>query len=139
MHIRRRNRLRRLLSQVRAELTGEFVAGPPQERRPRVRVRLDWHDCVKDFELREVLEATAERAFRSCDVLELTYEEVAADFGAALRRLQGHLGLPPLDLPPPLRRQGGDPLPEAIENYDELLAQARGTPYEWFFEESADS
>lgn len=136
--LRRRSRLRRLISLERAKQSGEWVA----TRRPaggesRPPLQLAWEDVVRDFETTRREERAVERTFARCPSLRLDYEDLLADRASCADAVQRFLGVEPRALPPSTLRQGGE-LPErSIANYAELAERARGS--DWEAEFSSDS
>jgi hypothetical protein len=66
-------------------------------------------------------------------VFQITYEDLSA--GRGLDELQSFLGVDPVPLESVFKRVRSRPLAETIENWDEVEAALRGTPYERFLED----
>lgn len=122
LRLRRRNLLRRLVSERRAQVTGEWwrrkgtIPGTPLPR-----VTLSVSDCMRDFAAQEARQAEYAPLFKNHRVLDMIYEELALDPQSEAVRAQRFLGLS-TDVQPTIwsEKTGLDTLREAIANYDEL-------------------
>lgn len=110
---------------------------------PMTRIRIDL-DQVYDYPgttLLTVLEAhvrNRRRALRLLsDPLELVYEDdVESDPRIGYRRICEHIGIPPVDVTVTTRRATPYALAEIVENYDDVRAALRGTPFQWMADEA---
>jgi LPS sulfotransferase NodH len=120
IHIRRRNLLRRLLSQRRAEQTGQwFAEGDQTVELPPIRLTL--HDLVADINYLRPKEIYYGGLVESHDVLNLYYEDIVSDTVGTAKQAWRFLGLRDWDsVSIRSKKIGVDPLEHAIENYDEL-------------------
>lgn len=134
IHLKRRNMLHTHLSRARAERSNRWVntSGELEETGPIV---LDYAECLADFERTRQWEADADRFFAGRELVELFYEDLAADTEAHMARLQAVLGVEPMALAPQTHQQRKQPLSAAIANYGELQARFAGSPWEGFFDE----
>jgi LPS sulfotransferase NodH len=122
IHIKRRNLLRRYLSERRAhtdvwaqEVDAHGSVPPP--------VRLQFVPSMGNFAYIELRQAEQEERFRGHRMLELFYKDLSSDPQAVGARAVTFLGLKPSDrLAVRFKKTGTDSLRDAITNYDELKA-----------------
>lgn len=141
LHNTRRNLLATYLSWRRAERTGiwkvtEATRPRAEEVARQVRLELDVDDCRRFFEETEIQARRMETFFTEAGrpVLEVAYEDLAADRDATLDRVQDFLGVEPRALRPTTHKQAMLPLSEEIVNYGELHRAFSGTPWERFLD-----
>ncbi|MDX1623896.1 MAG: hypothetical protein R3199_07925 [Gemmatimonadota bacterium] len=68
--------------------------------------------------------------------LELVYEDdVEEDPHVGYRRICEYLGLEPVEVTIPIQRATPYPMPEVVENWDEVCETLAGTRFEWMLEE----
>lgn len=133
IHLTRRNPLHKAVSAELAKHTGRWgvgatggaAAGPVSAT-----VRLNMDHCLQDFEADRRMQEETDAFFEGHDVLHLTYETLVADPDAEMDRAQRFLGLRVRPLHTRTRKLRERSLPEVIENYDEVAAALRGTPWE---------
>ncbi len=134
IHIRRQNILETHLSRKRAVLTDSWV-NTSGEREKNPAVRLNYEECLADFEQTRGWEQEYERFFAGHDLLTLCYEELARDYAAEIGRVQRFLGVDAEPVAPQTFKQSAEPLSAAIVNYAELKERFAGTPWAAFFAE----
>lgn len=134
IHLKRDNLLATHVSRKRAALTGRWVKTSAEEDRP-LTLSLDYHEVLSDFEQTRAWETEADRAFSSHPVLQVRYEDLAADFHSAVLRLESFLGVETRHVQPSTLRQTTRPLSEMVSNYQELKARFAGTPWISLFTE----
>ena len=78
--------------------------------------------------------ADFDELFSRRSMLTVHYEDLARDRQRVFDEVQTFLGLKPARLTTTLRKQNPEPLSELIENYDELYATFKSSPYEPFFD-----
>ena len=134
LHLRRRNILAAHLSLQRAFRTNvwENRGGAPEDDQP---IELDYGLCLEAFELTRERERAADAYFAESAVLQLTYEDLAADRDSHMRRVFEFLGLPYEQVEPAIHRQRSLPLSAAIANFDDLRERFAGSEWAVFFEE----
>ncbi|MGH6924784.1 MAG: sulfotransferase [Propylenella sp.] len=139
IHLKRRNLLRRLLSEKRARATGVWWVDAHEARRsPQPRIALDIVECLQDFSQMEAMQVEHDALFKDHDVLEMYYEDVAPDPPSAGTRAAEFLGL---DAGKKMMvwsaKTGVDTLDQAIANYSELREDIEATLLRWgsFFDE----
>jgi len=134
IHLKRRNLLRCLISLKRAKLTDEWVNvnGRPSRE---VSLVLDPGECFEALETMRRQELEADRLFRKSDLIDIYYEDLDRNQQHEILRVQKFLGVPVLSLKPSLYRITRQPLSKVILNYDEIKGEARGTPWEAFFDD----
>ena len=67
-------------------------------------------------------------------MLPLFYEDLVEQRDETFRQAQEFLGVEPGPLTVSLVKQNPEPLPELLENYDELLAEYRYSKHAWMFD-----
>lgn len=134
LHLTRGNVLRTHLSRALAERSGRWVS-TSAERQPTDPIVLDYQACLKNFVQTRAWEESAREFFRGQAMLEILYEDLAADPSRIMAEVQRFLGLDVRDLQPETCPQAGQPLRAAIANFAELEASFRGTPWAVFFED----
>jgi hypothetical protein len=122
--LRRNNLLRRYLSW---RVMREPKADPPEPKRLAV------DELRAEFAQRTSETLAFDRRFAGHPLLRLSYEELCADQGHALARVQAFLGVPPARLEPATERNPVRPLREAIDGFDALAAAFAATPWAAFF------
>jgi hypothetical protein len=153
LNLRRENYLRYWLSEVKAQLTQsweafdesvvgeqkwyrEKYAGRARQEDPRV--RLDVDETLATLELCRTENELVAASFAGYEhYLELEYTELFAEIGApasesALGRICEWLGVTPgfAERRPQYKKQSALPLERTIENFEEISAALRGTPFE---------
>lgn len=152
LNLTRTNYLRYWLSEVKAQLTQswesfdeavvgdtrwyrEKYAGRPQQQDPTV--KLDVDETLKTLELCRAENEIVQASFAGYEnYLELEYSQLFTEPGAAaseaaLDRICEWLGIAPefAERRPQYRKQSASPLQETIENYAEIAAALRRTPF----------
>jgi len=97
--------------------------------------RVDPARCRSALANLEERELELDRIADGHPVLRLTYEQLTG--GSELDAVQRFCGVEPRVLSSPHRKLRRRPLPEAIENWDELSAELRGTRFERFLVDAA--
>lgn len=132
IHIKRRNILKTHLSRQRAMQTDNWV-DTSGERKRSAPLTLSYEECLQDFEQTRRWEEENDDFFAAHDLLEVIYEDLAADYAAAMQRVQHFLGVSPEAPAPETYKQSRASLSQAIANYDTLKAEFAGTPWLSFF------
>jgi LPS sulfotransferase NodH len=132
IHLRRENLLQTHVSRKRAALTDQWVnvSGQPEQQ---VVLRLDYDECLEDFERTRSWEDDAGRFFEGHPFHDVTYERLAGEPQSEAEAIQQFLGVPVRPLRPSTHRQARQSLSATIANYAELKAQFSGTPWQAFF------
>lgn len=125
--LRRRNPLRRYVSEQIAKRTGRWSQGragkpdsaiPVEDRRISIDVRhLETNLQISEDRFREF-----DRLTFGVPKIGIWYEDLVADLDGQLRRIASFLGAgePAQESPPRLSRQNPEPLKDLIANYDEV-------------------
>lgn len=132
IHIKRRNILKTHLSRKRAEVTDSWVNTTGSREKP-VSVLLDYDECLADFQKTRAWEEEADAFFANHPLLQVAYEDLAADYETEMRRVQAFLGVPQEPVRPSIHKQSHQSLAEAITNYAELKQKFKGSPWSDFF------
>jgi hypothetical protein len=135
IHLKRRNRLRRLVSAELAAAKEEFwrVEGDSAGTQPTV--RLSPERCRKNFERTREQEAVYDRLFESHAMIEVIYEDLASDPQQVCDRVFRFLRLPCRKVHSRMVKQNTRGLREVLENYDQLKTHFAGTEGEGYFDE----
>lgn len=129
----RRHPLESLRSEVQARATRRWHqrrtgSGPP----PRVTISPE--RCQEYLVRARVFAERVVERFRDHPRLEITYEQMETSMDQVLHRVHDRLGVPRRELGPEiLVKQEARPLEQSVENYRELKAHFRRTPFaSWF-------
>lgn len=134
LHLKRRNLLRAYLSKVvmsRTKVSG--IKSEAERRSPRV--ALVPADCLRYFEHTRRQQVLYDRVFAETDVMQVLYEDLAADYDQETARIQEFLTVVPTSLRARNLRQEIRPLSVAITNYPELRTAFESTPWAEFFDD----
>lgn len=126
IHLKRRNLLRRFLSQRRAEITGEWWKPIAEQNETRsAPIRLSFEECIADFTYIETQKAAYAERFSGHETLEIFYEDFVKDIRDTLDRVAVFLGLSAFgfELKIHSKEFAKDTLRDEIENYDDLKGQ----------------
>ena len=136
LHITRQNMLRTHLSRKLATATDTWVDTSGNASRPKS-VRLDYSECLQDFEQTWDWQQEYAHFFAEHDLMEIVYEDLATDYRPVMLNVLTFLGAEPnLDLiKPETYKQAQTPLSTAIENYQDLKTSFINTRWASFFEE----
>lgn len=132
IHLTRENLLRVHLSRIIAGNTNEWLA-ESQSRRSFVdrMVHLDVAHMLSDFgQTRDYIKG-ARHKFHNHEVLELTYEELAAHQQGVLDAVFNFLRVPVCKVQSRLVRQNPEPISALVSNYAELRQALESTPDEY--------
>lgn len=133
IHLIRRNQLARVLSDKIANQTNQWFSLEENSESPDLTVHLDPDRCKKEFERAARDHAKFADAFAGHPMLELSYEDLAADLGKASELITGFLSIESRDLCTGLKKQNRRPAGDVIENYGELADYFKGTAWARFF------
>jgi len=136
VHIRRRNQLRRLVSEKLANKTNKWSISSESESHSEVTIRLDLRECIVAFKRVENWDREATNFFSSHRVHEVNYEGLLSNYEEESDRIQCFFGIPRADLVPGTKRQVVQPLDEIIENYDEICRGLAGTAWAEYLREA---
>ncbi len=140
--LRRENLLRKIVSSRVGSAIGRFHLAETPSAPTRVRIdpdrtRIDGVDrrLIDALEMFERQFAELDRLLDGRGQLALTYErDVAVDPRVAARKICGFLGVPEGPMEVRYAKSNPFPLPEVIENFDEVRECLRGTRFEWMLE-----
>ena len=136
IHLVRRNRLRRLVSQEVARITRQHMAWEASQRVESPTIRLDVAFCEEDFKEKDDQEAWCVREFSDHPFMELEYERLSDEPAPCYKEVLKFLDVKDAPLTDRLTvRQGVKPIRQVVENYDELKAHFAGTRWSGCFDE----
>jgi LPS sulfotransferase NodH len=137
LHLRRRNILRTATSRKLAMSSDQWISVKEAPRGGERRVSFTPEELSRDFEQTRRYESQFAERFSTHPTVDAEYEELAADPFAVCAEVAEMLGLPPLpaDSEVKTRKQNPEPLPELIENYEELAEHFAATRWAEFFSE----
>ncbi|MDZ7784550.1 MAG: sulfotransferase [Halioglobus sp.] len=131
IHLRRRNGLRRFVSEtvLRAGGPNHSAAGGRSEQRVRVHIDVGEFKRVEAQIARQA--AQIDELLSGQSVFELSYEALADDTPAAVSRVCDFLGLAvsPPDIRPALHKVGAADIRDTVSNYRELLDDPAIRPF----------
>ena len=136
IHLRRANLLRALVSMKIAEKTDVWKVVEMQDEPVDKRIELDLQECLESFCQTRQWERDAHHKLPGNPLLELTYEDLTADFQGQMQCVQEFLGVEPIDMHPLSVKQNPEKLCDLIVNYDDLKKHFAGSEWETFFEEN---
>jgi LPS sulfotransferase NodH len=128
VHLFRRNRLKRLVSETAVRFDGTYGLTDPVRAPEAPRFTLSVEQCLADFAKQERREARFSRLFADHDVLEVLYEDLP------LSAIQRFLGVEPRTLHTPTLKINPDRISDVLLNYEELREAFRDTPYADYFD-----
>lgn len=138
LHVLRPNYLDVLISWKSMQMTGEWVL--PEGGHSRVKeqpsFRLDSAQCEQFFQEMEAADAFFQQAFPVGASLKVEYEQLARDLQGTMNEVFAHLGVLPVTVSAPIRKQRERSASELVVNYAELQVHFQGTKYQHFFDES---
>jgi LPS sulfotransferase NodH len=135
LHVKRKNRLRTLVSLQVAARTQQYRLLGDEPRVAEAPLELTPDQCVREFERVDAWEREYDEIFRDHDLLEVLYEDLAASRESESDRVLDFLGLPRRALATAMRKQSRLALPDLIVNYEPLKAHFAATPWARFFED----
>jgi LPS sulfotransferase NodH len=134
IHLRRENRLKRLISEVTATKVYRLYNVTSEAERPiAARVSLSAAECLEDFARTEEREGLFQGHFEDHDTLETTYEAIVDDRADVRSQLARFLVVAPKILTTPTLKLNSDDLRDMLEDYEALAAALRGTRYAEYF------
>lgn len=132
IHLKRKNILETHLSRQRAMLTDKW-ANITGEKEAQPAIQISYEECLQDFVQTRTWEQDAEAYFSQHPLMNIYYEDLAADYQVKMKEIQGFLGVKPEPVAPQTFKQASLPLSKSITNYWELKEKFSGTPWETFF------
>jgi hypothetical protein len=135
IHITRRNRLKRLISQRLAKLSGVTVL-IDQEYKPQTqKVTVLLKDLIADTQEIEKDERYIRQSFKRHSLFEVAYEDIVERELEATESLQRYLDVKFTKLYSPTLKLGSENLADSIENFEELKGETKGTRYAVYFDQ----
>ena len=131
VHLVRMDKFATVVSAELADKTRQWLHGSYGDQ--RIRLSVDWVQCR--FEWLAAWEDWVRRAIPASRVLRTTYEELVGNTDSEIGRVFDFLGVPRAEVASPVKRQRRRPKSEVVENFGELRAAFRGTPYAPMFDE----
>jgi len=135
IHIKRRNKLKTLVSEKLAHQTQQYTLKTEADRASEVVIELHKPQCNKVFNEISRLEKKYDRIFGQHDFLEVYYEDLVSDRVNMVHRILDFLQTPQEPLESKMLRQNTRTLPEVIKNYARLKDKFTDTPWASYFEE----
>ncbi|WP_369916965.1 Stf0 family sulfotransferase [Lewinella sp. 4G2] len=120
IHLTRENKLAVHLSRSVVEQTQAWSTKKDTPRVIAPLITVDPEACQEDFERTQVWENKFREAFADREVYHITYEDLVQEPVAALTRIQRFLGVTPLQIAPPTKKQQRGSIASRIANYSEL-------------------
>ena len=138
VHLKRRNLVKRYVSQLIAVQRNVFNVTRPRDVPPPQTVVVPPDACDRELELARRRESHFDSFFRGHPVFDLTYEGIVDDRGAVLESLQTFLGVSVTKLKVATLKVLPDNLSEIVTNYQELKNHFANTQYQEFFAPAPD-
>ena len=134
IHLKRRNRLKVLVSAELARLTKEYVKRDPNNISREIPMVLTPEKCSSFFQKISENEKYFDDCFQSHEKLEIFYVDLISDTENICHNTLDLLQVEKCDLKSSTLKQSQKPLSERIRNYAELKQYFKNTPYEKKFE-----
>lgn len=131
VHLVRRDRFATVISAGLANKTRQWLNGSYGGQ--RVRLPVEW--VQSRFEWLEAWDDWVDQAIPPSRLLQINYETLVADTGAEIGRVFDFLGVRRTEVVSSVRKQRKRPKSKVVENFGELRAAFRGTPYAPMFDE----
>lgn len=127
IHIKRRNLLRRLVSERQASATGRWAVSATSAARAPPKVAITINDIVRSIGTTEAHQATFDSRFAEHPVLRLIYEDLARRPVRTAERVAEFLGLRAARNPPTVkyRKTGHEKLLDTMADFKSLRAKMR--------------
>jgi len=133
LHLKRRNKLKTLLSEKQAGETEEWIRYS-DDKEPAA-IHIAPAEAQSFFERMAAWEAECDALFAGHPHCEVVYEQLTRDLPDGLRQIQTFLGVPHEDVHPGTEKRPRRSLSAQIDNYAELKAHFAATPWAEFFSE----
>ena len=134
IHLKRKNILKTHLSRKKAAATDLWEKTSHRQER-QTTFELDYDECLSDFIRTRQWEREFDAFFQSHPMLEIFYEDLAANRAREMRRVEQFLNVDFEEVQPSTRKQSKAKLSETILNYDTLKSRFAGSEWEVFFED----
>lgn len=134
IHVSRANHLRALLSLKLAKSTATWAAKDGGHAAD-VRVTIEPDELIAFSAKRRADEAVLRESFPGAPLCEVEYQELTRNLPDVLTKLQHFLGVEPVPIEPPLRKQTTGSLTARIVDHDALRAHFEGTEYAGWFDD----
>jgi LPS sulfotransferase NodH len=138
IHLIRENMLRTHVSRQIASLTMEWKnhSKKTQNTSARKTIYLDPNECINVFEKTQMWAKQCRDSLTNHRTFELSYQELTGrEQKSQLRTVQRFLGIEPISLGSPLKKQNDADLKELISNYSEVKSALMGTQWEHFLDD----
>ncbi|CAO3424247.1 sulfotransferase [Azospirillum doebereinerae] len=134
IHLRRQNRLRRLISHRLAIQSGVFLVHIGGNTPIYDKIKLGLEECIVDFQEIIRLELMVDGIFSEHSVKSVTYEHIMNSFSDEIDGVLDFIEVPKVPLTSTLVKLGAKNLNDVVDDYAELRRSAAGTPYESYFD-----
>lgn len=135
IHLKRRNRLRTLVSIKKALNTGQYLLHHEKGQVKEVQIELSPDECKEEFERTGSWERKYDTIFQKHEMLEAFYEDLVSNTDQECYRILTFLGVGQQCLRARTLRQNLQGISQVVSNYKELKRHFRGTEWEAFFED----
>ena len=134
IYLTRQNLLATYTSLLIAQKDGRFGIRD-ESKRTKTNITICPKKCLAEFQKRKHYNEVIINCIKHHEVMEVTYEELAAEPYYYLKEVQEFLGVDVCDLEISTVKKETRRLSEIIDNYDELRQHFSGTEWEDFFDE----
>jgi len=132
----RRNRLEQAFSWIKARRTQVWIETGDAPHDSQKSLFIPYDELLGYFRWFNSMQHLRLKLLDGMDVLEVKYEQLVEDYPSHILRVQQHLGVIPLRLPPSTRKQRTRPIHRSIANYEDLRRQFAQTPFGIYFDMS---
>lgn len=133
IHLKRRNLLKAQLSRQKAAGTKEWIKYSADYQNNAITLTYD--DALSRFTQTRQWETEYAALLAGHPLLDVYYEDLAADYANQMSRLQTFLGVPHEVIQPPTQKRPSQSLSDQVGNYHELKTQFQGSLWAEFFDE----
>lgn len=132
IHLKRWNKFETLVSLKTAFITNQWFSITTVAD-SKITMSLKPKECVKFFQQLDHHEKLYAEAFKKHPMLEVGYENLAADNHGVMRNVFKFLEVPAIEVTTSLRKQISHPMEEIVTNYEELKEYFLNTQWSYYF------
>ena len=135
IHLRRRNELRKHVSEEVARMTGRWHIAHDADAHRDISLKLDIGRCMRAMDLFPEQERQALAALGSHQTIDIYYEDLLKHEATRMVEVQRFLGLDDRRLHAETKKQIRQPLSDLISNYDQVREALAGTRWNMFLDD----
>jgi LPS sulfotransferase NodH len=134
IHLVRKNLLQTYISQQIALTTNSWYLKSGKQVKNNPAIALDYEQTRKAFEETKKLEADNDTFFQNHQVIKVFHEDLVKDNIAGMAKIQNFLNVKTTPVSISTQKRSPQSLQQVIQNYSELKANFKESPYTSFFE-----